>query len=800
MKRTALVGVKVADQPGPPGLPLLHHRPRARSRTASARPTSSTCWARSLCFVLMLALATWRWQILLGALGAPAPIRHLTASYLVATFFNNFLPSNIGGDIVRVRDSSQPDRLDRHVAGRRRHRPDPGFRRALPPRRGRLRPGAAHRARPRRGAGGAPRPRASSSASSPTSSSGPAPPAGSCPSRASSSIDWAREQFEVVQGAVHAYRARIRTIWIAGAASVVLQTLVVLYYLAVARGLGIPLPASAAFLMVPLCTLLQAVPVSFNGWGLREGLFTVYFAQVGLSRRERARLLARRRGPHGPPLALGRVRLDGPGQRVLRGRPRPPEPEMASPSCTSATSSASAGSSIHGVSRLFSWWFPRYDPARFEVSPVRPQAPRARHASGSASRASPSTTSAAAASTRASCRDLVALARERGARILHVHGYAAADFGRLAARAVGAKLVLHEHFADPRMPAYQALADRLLRRRTDGAIAVSRSTREFLVKERFVPAERVRLIWNGAPARRVRPRRPASAPGGSATSSGFADDALVVGYDRPSQRPEGPPLPGRRGGDGLLPQPATRPRARSSGDGDLMAASARAGRGPRHRRPRRLRRAPHRRARPPRRPRRLLHLVALRGHAARALRGHGVRQGHRLDLGRRLPRGARGRRHGRPGAARPTRRPSPRGLDRVLGDAALRDGLGRQALAASRRYDVRACVDQMQAFYDELLSGGRRLRPCPCAGSAAARARRGRCPATCCAGATRPSSPAARCPAGDVPVFVFHGAEPDSFSRKLAAPRRERLRHALGRRVRRGPARPSAGRRSARSC
>ena len=29
-----------------------------------------------------------------------------SGSYLVATFFNNFLPSNIGGDIVRVRDSS----------------------------------------------------------------------------------------------------------------------------------------------------------------------------------------------------------------------------------------------------------------------------------------------------------------------------------------------------------------------------------------------------------------------------------------------------------------------------------------------------------------------------------------------------------------------------------------------------------------------------------------------------------------------------------------------------------------------
>jgi hypothetical protein len=36
--------------------------------------------------------------------------------------------------------------------------------------------------------------------------------------------------------------------------------------------------------MVPLCTLILAIPVSFNGWGLREGLYVVYFRQVGLPR------------------------------------------------------------------------------------------------------------------------------------------------------------------------------------------------------------------------------------------------------------------------------------------------------------------------------------------------------------------------------------------------------------------------------------------------------------------------------------------------------------------------------------
>jgi hypothetical protein len=67
-------------------------------------------------------------------------------------------------------------------------------------------------------------------------------------------------------------------------ASVGLQTLVVLYFYTVAHALRIPLALPAAFLMVPLCTLLQTVPITFNGWGLRESLFVVYFAQVGLPR------------------------------------------------------------------------------------------------------------------------------------------------------------------------------------------------------------------------------------------------------------------------------------------------------------------------------------------------------------------------------------------------------------------------------------------------------------------------------------------------------------------------------------
>src|SRR5512144_414881 len=282
MRRTALVGVKIAVSLALLAYLLSTTDLGALNERLRAADLVDLC-AAVLCFVLMLALATWRWQMLLGALGAPAPMSRLTASYLVATFFNNFLPSNIGGDIVRVRDSKPltgSTATSLAVVGIDRIL---GFGALY------LLAAVAFVLAPPavRGLAGARvvllalallfgflayvffRPGTARWIMSVTRLN---------------SIEWAREQFEVVQGAVHAYRARIATIWVAGAASVALQALVVLYYLAIARGLGIPLPASAAFLMVPLCTLLQAVPVSFNGWGLREGLFTLYFSQVGLPR------------------------------------------------------------------------------------------------------------------------------------------------------------------------------------------------------------------------------------------------------------------------------------------------------------------------------------------------------------------------------------------------------------------------------------------------------------------------------------------------------------------------------------
>jgi len=57
-----------------------------------------------------LLISAYRWQILIRAQGDSVPLGLLTQSYLVGTFFNNFLPTRFGGDIVRIWDGTRYSR------------------------------------------------------------------------------------------------------------------------------------------------------------------------------------------------------------------------------------------------------------------------------------------------------------------------------------------------------------------------------------------------------------------------------------------------------------------------------------------------------------------------------------------------------------------------------------------------------------------------------------------------------------------------------------------------------------------
>ena len=103
--RAVIVLVKVAVSAGL--LALLFSRIDAR-RLWDFASHASPAWlgVAVALFATTVLVSTWRWAILLGAQGVNLPATKLLASYLVAGFYNNFLPSNIGGDVIRIKDTA----------------------------------------------------------------------------------------------------------------------------------------------------------------------------------------------------------------------------------------------------------------------------------------------------------------------------------------------------------------------------------------------------------------------------------------------------------------------------------------------------------------------------------------------------------------------------------------------------------------------------------------------------------------------------------------------------------------------
>ncbi len=75
---------------------------------ANARQASIPWLVIALAVYLSTVLCSvWRWWLLLEAQDVDVAPRQLFNSYLVALFFNNLLPSNIGGDVVRISDTAK---------------------------------------------------------------------------------------------------------------------------------------------------------------------------------------------------------------------------------------------------------------------------------------------------------------------------------------------------------------------------------------------------------------------------------------------------------------------------------------------------------------------------------------------------------------------------------------------------------------------------------------------------------------------------------------------------------------------
>jgi glycosyltransferase involved in cell wall biosynthesis len=183
---------------------------------------------------------------------------------------------------------------------------------------------------------------------------------------------------------------------------------------------------------------------------------------------------------------------------------------------------------MHGVKRLFAWMIPRFDRSRFEVSLVslrrRDLSEETLDALGiditylEKSRFDPGTLPA-----------LLRVIDRKQIDVLHLHGYGATTFGRLAAAGRGIPVVLHEHANLTSTPWFQKVADRLLERYTDLAIAVSRSTAAFVIGARLVRPDRVKVVYLGAPVAEFSQERTPVEVGAIRRDLGILPGELAVG-------------------------------------------------------------------------------------------------------------------------------------------------------------------------------------------------------------------------------------------------------------------------------
>ncbi len=183
---------------------------------------------------------------------------------------------------------------------------------------------------------------------------------------------------------------------------------------------------------------------------------------------------------------------------------------------------------MHGVKRLFAWMMPRFDRKRFELSLVslrkRDLSEETLDSLGiditylEKGKFDPTTLPA-----------LLRVIDRKKIDVLHLHGYGATTFGRMAAAMRRLPVVLHEHANLTSTPWFQKVADRALEPFTDIAIAVSESTARFVIDARLVRPGRVRVVYLGAPLDEFSVARPPDEVTAVRAELGAAPGDVVIG-------------------------------------------------------------------------------------------------------------------------------------------------------------------------------------------------------------------------------------------------------------------------------
>ena len=226
---------------------------------------------------LGIVLSAWRWQLVLRLFDARVPLRTLTGHYLAGQFVSNVLPSTVGGDVVRIARCSKTvdstttafasvvlERLTGMIAL-------PllvvvGFI---------LRPSLLHI------------PHSWLALFTAAATLGVlaliliAAGHPSLAGRFESNENWTRFIGAVFQGVDRARHDRAQMLRVLGAA-LIYQLSIIGAYALIFHALNVSVPIAAAFAFVPAVSMLQVIPLSFGGLGVREGALVWFRYGLGI--------------------------------------------------------------------------------------------------------------------------------------------------------------------------------------------------------------------------------------------------------------------------------------------------------------------------------------------------------------------------------------------------------------------------------------------------------------------------------------------------------------------------------------
>ena len=224
-----------------------------------------------------LILSAWRWQRVLSVLEVPAKLPTLFSHYLAGQFVGNFLPSTIGGDVLRVSRLSTTAPGTASFASVVLERLTGWIVLPLLTLAGLcLRPSLL-------GLGVASQLAVALSAGTLLLLAGVVAAAASrrVAGRFAANEGWTRFIGAVHLGVDSLRRRPSAAIGVLAVATVYQLSTVATVYLAT-RALGLHLPMAAILAFAPVVAMAQVLPLSLNGLGVREGAFVLFLGPLGV--------------------------------------------------------------------------------------------------------------------------------------------------------------------------------------------------------------------------------------------------------------------------------------------------------------------------------------------------------------------------------------------------------------------------------------------------------------------------------------------------------------------------------------